>query len=53
MRCVGGDLALHDWEMEEARWFPMEEARTAMAFANERRLLDRIPEALERWSERR
>ena len=53
MRGVGGDLALHDWEMEEARWFPMDGARVAMAFANERRLLDRIPEALERWSARR
>jgi 8-oxo-dGTP pyrophosphatase MutT (NUDIX family) len=50
MRAVGGDLALHDWEMEEARWFEMEQARTTMAFANERRLLERIPEALERWS---
>jgi 8-oxo-dGTP pyrophosphatase MutT (NUDIX family) len=50
MRAVGGDLALHDREMEEARWFPMEEAPAAMAFANERRLLKRVPEALSRWS---
>src|SRR5919198_4821411 len=27
MRAVGGDLALHDREMEEARWFEMERAR--------------------------
>jgi 8-oxo-dGTP pyrophosphatase MutT (NUDIX family) len=50
MRAVGGDLALHDWEMEEARWYPMEEAAAAMAFPNERKLLERVPEALERWS---
>lgn len=50
MRAVGGDLALHDREMEEARWFPMEEAPAAMAFANERKLLERVPEALSRWS---
>src|SRR5919198_2934448 len=48
MRTVGGDLALHDREMEEARWFEMDQARTTMAFANERRLLERIPAALER-----
>src|SRR5919197_1557860 len=41
------------WTPEETRWFPMEGARAAMAFVNERRLLDRIPEALERWSARR
>lgn len=50
MRAVGGDLALHDREMEEARWFPMEEAPATMAFANERWLLERVPEALSRWS---
>ncbi|HZD00228.1 MAG TPA: NUDIX hydrolase [Actinomycetes bacterium] len=49
MQAVGGDLALHDREVEEARWFLMEEAHTAMAFANERRLLDLVPEALGRW----
>jgi 8-oxo-dGTP pyrophosphatase MutT (NUDIX family) len=49
MRAVGGDLALHDREMEEARWFPMEGAHTAMAFANERKLLELVPEALEQW----
>jgi 8-oxo-dGTP pyrophosphatase MutT (NUDIX family) len=50
MQAVGGDLALHDREMEEARWFPMDEAQVAMAFANERKLLGLVPQALERWS---
>ncbi len=49
MHAVGGDLALHDREMEEARWFTMHEAHTAMAFPNERKLLELVPEALERW----
>jgi 8-oxo-dGTP pyrophosphatase MutT (NUDIX family) len=53
MRAVGGDLSLHDREMEEARWFQMDQAHAAMAFANERKLLDRVPEALERWSAER
>jgi len=51
MHAVGGDLSLHDDEMEEAAWFTLEEARDLMAFANERRLLDRIPEVLDDWSE--
>ncbi len=50
MHAVGGDLALHDDEMEETGWFTLEEARDVMAFANERRLLDRIPEVLSDWS---
>jgi 8-oxo-dGTP pyrophosphatase MutT (NUDIX family) len=46
MRAVGGDFALHDAEMEDAGWFSAEQARRAMAFANERRLLDLIAGAL-------
>jgi len=46
MRAVGGDFALHDAEMEDAGWFSPEQARRAMAFANERRLLDLIAGAL-------
>jgi 8-oxo-dGTP pyrophosphatase MutT (NUDIX family) len=53
MLVTGGDLSLHDREMEEARWFEMSEARTAMAFANERKLLEQVPGALARWSAER
>jgi 8-oxo-dGTP pyrophosphatase MutT (NUDIX family) len=53
MRVVGGDLSQHDWEMEEARWFEMDQAHAAMAFSNERKLLERVPEALDRWSAER
>ena len=42
MRAVGGDFALHDAEMEDASWFSPDDARRAMAFANERRLLDLV-----------
>ena len=48
MRAVGGDFARHDAEMEEADWFTLEQARRRMAFANERKLLDLIPEVLAR-----
>ena len=46
MRATGGELSLHDREVEEAAWFPPHAARLAMAFKNERLLLDRIPAAL-------
>ncbi len=46
MRAVGGDLARRDHEMEDAAWFSLADARGRMAFPNERRLLDLIPDAL-------
>jgi 8-oxo-dGTP pyrophosphatase MutT (NUDIX family) len=46
MRAIGGDFAEHDHEMEEAAWFEPAEARRQMSFANERRLLDHIPDVL-------
>jgi 8-oxo-dGTP pyrophosphatase MutT (NUDIX family) len=46
MRAIGGDFAGHDSEMEDANWFTPEQARRQMSFANERKLLDLIPEAL-------
>ncbi len=50
MRAIGGDLSRHDKEMEEARWFALAEAPQAMAFANERHLLELVPGALGRWA---
>jgi 8-oxo-dGTP pyrophosphatase MutT (NUDIX family) len=46
MRAVGGDFAEHDHEMEDAAWFEPAQAKDRMAFANERRLLDLIPDML-------
>jgi 8-oxo-dGTP pyrophosphatase MutT (NUDIX family) len=46
MRAVGGDFSAHDHEMEDAAWFDPAEARRRMSFANERRLLDLIPDVL-------
>jgi 8-oxo-dGTP pyrophosphatase MutT (NUDIX family) len=44
MEAIGGDLADHDWENDEAAWFPADVALAAMAFPNEaamvRRALD-------------
>jgi 8-oxo-dGTP pyrophosphatase MutT (NUDIX family) len=46
MRAVGGDFSEHDHEMEDAAWFAPDQARRQMSFANERRLLDLIPDVL-------
>ena len=46
MLATGGDLAGHDHEVEQARWFDPEEAAAALTFANERRLLDLVADAL-------
>ena len=46
MRFAGGDFSQRDHEMEDAAWFEPDEARRRMAFANERKLLDLIPEVL-------
>ena len=35
MRCVGGDVSLHDPEFDIVQWFPYEEAVTRLAYPNE------------------
>jgi 8-oxo-dGTP pyrophosphatase MutT (NUDIX family) len=52
MRATGGDLTRHDQESEEAAWFSLDRAHAVMAFPNERRLLDLIPDALRAARER-
>jgi 8-oxo-dGTP pyrophosphatase MutT (NUDIX family) len=46
MRFAGGDFSQRDHEMEDAAWFEPDEARRRMSFANERKLLDLIPDVL-------
>jgi 8-oxo-dGTP pyrophosphatase MutT (NUDIX family) len=41
MRSTGGRLSLHDREMEEVRWFPLEEALKLAAYRGERETLER------------
>ena len=36
-----GDVRDHDHEVDEARWFPIEDAAATLAFANERRVVER------------
>ena len=42
-----GDPADHDHEVEEARWVPLADAETMLAFANEQRVLHRAKALLE------
>ena len=46
MHSVGGDFAQRDHEMADAAWFEPAEARRQMSFANERKLLDLVPDVL-------
>jgi 8-oxo-dGTP pyrophosphatase MutT (NUDIX family) len=45
-----GDTADHDHEIEDARWIPLEEARTALSFQGER---DMVARALSRLGDDR
>ena len=46
MVATGGDLADHDDEVVDARWFPPADAAASLTFANERRLLGLVPAVL-------
>jgi 8-oxo-dGTP pyrophosphatase MutT (NUDIX family) len=39
MVATGGDVALHDHEMEEVRWFPMEDAPRRATYRSEREVV--------------
>lgn len=47
LRYVSGDVADHGWEVDEARWFSLDNALAAISYENERRVL---VSARERWS---
>ena len=46
MHATGGDLADHDHEMEEVRWFPMADAPRKATYRSEREVVDRAVEIL-------
>lgn len=48
MEAVGGDISVHDQEMEDVRWFPLEEARRKASYPSEREVLRRATAALAR-----
>jgi ADP-ribose pyrophosphatase YjhB (NUDIX family) len=38
---LSGDTADHDHEVDDARWMPLERARTELSYPGERRLIER------------
>jgi len=46
LRYLSGDTRDHDWEVNEARWVPIEDATSQLAFDNERRVMQRARELL-------
>jgi 8-oxo-dGTP pyrophosphatase MutT (NUDIX family) len=48
MEATGGDVAHHDHEMEDVRWFPLDEARRKASYPSERETLNRAARVLTR-----
>jgi len=46
LRYLSGDVSAHDAEVNEARWVEIDEARTTLAFAGERKVMERAREML-------
>ena len=46
LRYLSGDTKDHDWEVNEARWVPIEDATSQLAFDNEKRVMERARELL-------
>jgi len=42
----GGDTSRHDHEVDEARWFPIADAIEQLAFANERKVVEKARQVL-------
>lgn len=46
MRYLSGETKDHDWEVNEARWVPIEDAAAQLAFDNERQVMQRAAELI-------
>lgn len=46
LRYLSGDTGNHDWEVNEARWVPIDDAKTQLAFDNERRVVERAQQLI-------
>jgi 8-oxo-dGTP pyrophosphatase MutT (NUDIX family) len=47
LRYLSGDTEDHDWEVNEARWVPIEDATAQLAFDNERRVMERARQLID------
>ncbi|MFD2246082.1 NUDIX hydrolase [Pontibacter ruber] len=41
-----GDISKHDWEVNEARWVPITEAKAMLSFKSERQVLEKAEERI-------
>ena len=48
LRAVGGELSDADIEVTKVEWVPLDELRSTLAYADERTLVARAPELLDR-----
>jgi 8-oxo-dGTP pyrophosphatase MutT (NUDIX family) len=46
LRYLSGDTSNHDWEVNEARWVPIDDAANQLAFDNERRVVERAKQLI-------
>jgi 8-oxo-dGTP pyrophosphatase MutT (NUDIX family) len=46
LKYISGETKDHDWEVNEARWVPIEDASSQLAFDNERRVMEQARELL-------
>jgi 8-oxo-dGTP diphosphatase len=46
LRYLSGDTKDHDWEVNEARWVPIDDAAEQLAFDNEKRVMQRAAELI-------
>ena len=51
MEYESGDVADHDWEMEEALWLPFEEAMEKLAFKGEKEALEKASDIIHQKQE--
>jgi len=46
LRYLSGDTSNHDWEVNEARWVPIDDAKSQLAFDNEQRVVERAKQLI-------
>lgn len=48
MEYRNGSIDKHDWEVDDARWFPIEEAMENLTYKEEREILQKAKEMIEK-----
>ncbi len=49
MIAIGGSVEAHDFEYDEARWFPLEEALRILAYENEKDIVRQAEPLIREW----